>query len=581
MGAMRGAVPSIDVQKPGFSKKPGFFGVRSHTDAGICLTRPRRPAENAPGSRAEAESMSQPEAERTEPEQAGDRTPGSPSAAGRNIAAADAVARAAPPRRRRWYQFSLWTLFALTLLAAVLLMGWRWMIAPYRTQADTMALVERLGGSYQSQPASKWMSRLAGQGLGDLTLVNLADCDQPDEYVAAVARLPRLEILVVGGQAFGDEQIAQLSGTKSLRWLILDSTSVSAEALAAVQDANPDLQVYRSQRRTIAAIKAAGGDLNRKINARYRDLHGFVGTDFFDEPDFLAAFQPVDVVLVSRLASLTTASLGDAPIADADLVEIAKTPNLQSLYFNSPHITDLGVQHVSGMTPLRNLGLLGSSITDVALASLADKRELTGLHLGGTKITDAGLAHLAHLTNLEKLTLESTLVSDEGLAYLGAMTKLKMLRVPWTKVGDAGLAHLAKHDAMEELEFSETQVTDMGLKSVAGMTRLKELGIGKTSISDQGLAHLKDLQNLKQLWMGGTKITDAGLVHLRGMAKLQRLHLEDTQITDAAVNELAKLASLTELDVTNTRMTNEGWAKLQKALPGCQISLGVRKPQKP
>ncbi len=120
-----------------------------------------------------------------------------------------------------------------------------------------MALVERLGGSYQSQPAPKWMSQLAGQDLGDATLVNLADCDRPDEYVAAVARLPRLEILLVGGQAFGDEQVAQLSGTKSLRWLILDSTSVSADALATLQDASPDLQVYRSQRRTIAALCAA------------------------------------------------------------------------------------------------------------------------------------------------------------------------------------------------------------------------------------------------------------------------------------------------------------------------------------
>src|SRR5438067_310656 len=80
---------------------------------------------------------------------------------------ADCLSAAAPvSRRRRWYQFSLWTLFALTLLAALSLMSWRWAIAPYRDQANTMALIERLGGSYQSEPVAKWMRRLAGQELG-------------------------------------------------------------------------------------------------------------------------------------------------------------------------------------------------------------------------------------------------------------------------------------------------------------------------------------------------------------------------------------------------------------------------------
>src|SRR5438105_1954011 len=73
-------------------------------------------------------------------------------------------------RRRRWYQFSLWSLFALTLLAGLALLGWRWTIAPYREQARTMHLVQRLGGSYQSDPTPKWMSRLAGEPLGDVTL---------------------------------------------------------------------------------------------------------------------------------------------------------------------------------------------------------------------------------------------------------------------------------------------------------------------------------------------------------------------------------------------------------------------------
>lgn len=514
--------------------------------------------------------MTQRDAERSASDEADGRGPG-------NLPVAPPATR---PRRRRWYQFSLWTLFALTLLAAVVLMGWRWTVAPYLAQADTMALVERLGGSYRSEPAPKWMSRLAGQELGDATLVNLADCDQPDEYIAEVARLPRLEILVVGGQAFGDDEVAQLSGTKSLRWLILDSTSVSADALAEVQDANRELQVYRSERRTIAAIRAAGGGLSSKINDKYRDLRDIVGKDTFDEPYFLEAYQSVDPRLVSRLTSLTNAFLL-GPITDAEIAEIAKTPNLESLSFHSPQMADAGVEHLSCMRQLRHLGLVGSSITDLSLARLANNKELKGLYLGSTRTTDAGLAHLDDLRNMESLALETTLISDEGLAHLGAMNGLRRLRVPRTRVGDAGLAHLANHTAMEHLSISETQVTDAGLKAIAGMTKLKELDIGQTSISDQGLGHLAGLHDLEHRWMRDTKVTDRGLVHLAGMAKLGRRHLEGTQITDAAVDQLAKLASLKELDVRDTRITDEGLAKLKSALPGCQISSGVRKPRKP
>src|SRR5437660_1481694 len=132
--------------------------------------------------------MMQPDAHNAESDEADDRA--------RSELTTPQVTDAVPPRRRRrWYQFSLWSLFALTLLAALTLLGWRWTIAPYLAEAKTMALVKRLGGSYQSAPAPLWMSRVAGEELGHVTLVNLADCDQPDEYLDAVARLPRLAIL--------------------------------------------------------------------------------------------------------------------------------------------------------------------------------------------------------------------------------------------------------------------------------------------------------------------------------------------------------------------------------------------------
>ena len=52
-------------------------------------------------------------------------------------------------RRRRWYQFTLRAVLALVLLAAVVLTAWRIYIIPYQAQAETIELIERLGGTYQ------------------------------------------------------------------------------------------------------------------------------------------------------------------------------------------------------------------------------------------------------------------------------------------------------------------------------------------------------------------------------------------------------------------------------------------------
>ena len=74
-----------------------------------------------------------------------------------------------------------------------------------------------------------------------------------------------------------------------------------------------------------------------------------------------------------------------------------------------------------------------------------------------------------------------------------------------------------------------------------------EVHLNRKKISDAGLADIKALTNLKTLNLAFTQITDAGLVHIKGLTSLRLLHLQGTQITAA------------------------GKAKLQEALPNCNI----------
>ncbi len=72
---------------------------------------------------------------------------------------------------------------------------------------------------------------------------------------------------------------------------------------------------------------------------------------------------------------------------------------------------------------------------------------------------------------------------------------------------------------------------------------------GKGNVGDTHLRLLRRLTQLSVLHLGGTQVTDAGLVYLQGMTTLTRLYLR------------------------GSRVTPEGRARLEKAMPGCKVSL--------
>src|SRR5262249_33656226 len=128
--------------------------------------------------------------------------------------------------RRRWWQFRLRTLLLAVGVVAGVLLGVRAHLAPYRQQRQTMALIEQLHGSYQSAAGPTWLRFVFGSDFQVVTVVNLADCDEPDDYLDAVAHLPALKTLVVGGRSFTDAQLGRLGSVKTLSGLVLDTTSV-------------------------------------------------------------------------------------------------------------------------------------------------------------------------------------------------------------------------------------------------------------------------------------------------------------------------------------------------------------------
>src|SRR5205823_6177893 len=73
-----------------------------------------------------------------------------------------------------------------------------------------------------------------------------------------IVRLPALQTLAVGGEEFVDAHLARLAETSTLRWLVLDSTDATPEAIGSLRHSRPDLAVYETERLAIAAIPTNG-----------------------------------------------------------------------------------------------------------------------------------------------------------------------------------------------------------------------------------------------------------------------------------------------------------------------------------
>lgn len=120
-------------------------------------------------------------------------------------------------------------------------------------------------------------------------------------------------------------------------------------------------------------------------------------------------------------------------------------------------------------------------------------------------------------------------------------------------------------------EFGDEQLAK--LAPVA--TGLVELEIDSTGVTDAGLNHIKPMAGLRKLKLNGTAVTDAGLATVAGLGELTYLNLVDTAVTDEGLKSLEGMAKLEKLYLWQSKATKEGAEALKKALPGCEINLGV------
>jgi hypothetical protein len=151
-----------------------------------------------------------------------------------------------PKRLIDWKRFSLRSLFVLMTLCCLVFGLWAAYVNPYRLQANSLVVVNRLQGNAATSPADGpgWQRWLVTAFLGNdafvrVTEVDLANREVDDGALGALAGLVHLEKLALDYTRVSDAGVAALRSMRELKHLSLRYTNVSnraAEQLAALRN---------------------------------------------------------------------------------------------------------------------------------------------------------------------------------------------------------------------------------------------------------------------------------------------------------------------------------------------------------
>ena len=264
----------------------------------------------------------------------------------------------------RWrFQFSILSLFVLTVAVALPFAWLETEVQAARGQREVVEEIQKLGGQvcydYQYDlsdttsrpPEPAWLRGLVGDDLfANVTQVILNNSGISDAGLEHLKGLPQVQELALCNTKVSDAGLEHLKGLTRLQGLYLKSTKVSGlEHLKGLT---------RLQGLYLKSTKVSG---------------------------------------LEHLKGLT---------------------RLQGLYLESTKVSDAGLEHLKELTRLQTLDLVDTKVSDAGLQHLKGLPRLQVLDLRNTKVSDAGLEYLKGLPRLQWLGLSTTGVTDAGVKKL-------------------------------------------------------------------------------------------------------------------------------------------------------------------
>jgi Leucine-rich repeat (LRR) protein len=215
-----------------------------------------------------------------------------------------------PYLKLRWYQYSLRTLFLLTLVVAI---GMSWLTVTMQNQRKQKAVAEAImdaGGGVASE--STWLGKLLrDDSLVRVTLVISLSKPITDSGLTHLQDLDQLRELRLDNAKITDSGLVHLQGLSQLQILWLSNTDITDSGL-------PHLHGLRQLQNL--------------------DLSGTKVTD-------------AGLVQLQRLSNLKWLGLGNTKVSDAGLVHLQGLGQLRLLGLGNTKATDQGVKKLQQALP--------------------------------------------------------------------------------------------------------------------------------------------------------------------------------------------------------------------------------------
>lgn len=374
-------------------------------------------------------------------------------------------APAAPATREprgRWFQFTLGSLLAFTVIASLGMAIW--VRGPIKRR-QTLAIIERSGGgrvTYASR-ASEWVCDLLGDGVrGFFDEVESIDLNRAtDADVARLVVFEHLKSVSLSGP-FTDNAMETVARCRSLEHIGLHSPGVTSKGLAELAK----LPRLRSLWLPVPADDAALQTIGELSQLERLEISAGGG---------IVTRGPMTADGWSRLGklkSLQELTFHRVAVDDRDLAFLEHLPRLRRLWLVDTRFSDAGATHLRGLRELETLRvneLTPGRFRGASLGELKSLSQLRHLDVAGTALNDQGLATIGSLTNLESLNLGGAVrITDAGLKHLASLTRLRWITLAGTSISDAGLRHLESLPRLEGVHYVGTKITP------AAITRLEQ-----------------------------------------------------------------------------------------------------------
>ena len=275
-----------------------------------------------------------------------------------------------------------------------------------------------------------------------------------------------------------------------------------------------------------------------------------------------------------RADRIVAVNLRGAWINDAEMIDLARMPDLERLDLSHTRISDEGMLNLKPAPKIKDLKLFYCEwITDQGMTALKGWKHLKRLDVRGTRISDGTVAIVSHLTGLEALDIAHTEVTDFGLENLITLINLKELALGRGRLSNSGMTVLRMLPTLTLLDLSGARPSSPDSPRGGG---------GGLGIPEETLKAMTELKDLRTLHLGFSSITPDQLRTLAVLGKVEKLGLQGcTKVNDTALAELAKWKGLKYVDVQEAPVTEKGLADLRKAKPDIKIISGGTPPPPP